>query len=152
MGKPTNSTQMSLHPQVVIEPFKQWGIDFIGPINSPSKGKKNILFIGQNSTPESFFNNPQLYPQMFPHLFPYGYGGIQNPLHKGRMSSIKHKRWLLMYYDKRFQMDAMFPLIAFNMEQIKESSNGGYLLAQRNVLLIELIRLINKFLIIFLSV
>jgi len=43
MGKPTNHTQMSLHPQVVIEPFEQWGIDFIGPINPPSKGKKHIL-------------------------------------------------------------------------------------------------------------
>ncbi|KAI0075440.1 hypothetical protein K474DRAFT_1558022, partial [Panus rudis PR-1116 ss-1] len=36
-----------------------------------------------------------------------------------------------MYYDKRFQMDPMFPLIAFNHEQIKRSTTGGFLLAER---------------------
>jgi hypothetical protein len=36
-----------------------------------------------------------------------------------------------MYHDKRFQKDAHFPLIAFNHEQIKESTTGGYLLAKK---------------------
>lgn len=34
---------MSLQPQVLIEPFEKWALDFIGPINPPSKQKKYIL-------------------------------------------------------------------------------------------------------------
>lgn len=67
---------------------------------------------------------------MFPHLFPYGYGGIGNIFHKGKTSSIKHKKWLLMYHDKIFQMDPAFALIAMNIEQMKESNIGGYLMTQ----------------------
>ena len=76
------------------------------------KGQKNVLFIGQDKAPQQTFNNPQLFPQMFPHLFLYGYGGVQNRLHKGRLSGINHKKWLLQYYDKQFQTDGIFPLIA----------------------------------------
>ena len=36
-----------------------------------------------------------------------------------------------MYYDKRFQKDPHFPLIAFNHEQMKESTTAGYLTAER---------------------
>ncbi|TFK50561.1 hypothetical protein OE88DRAFT_1602473, partial [Heliocybe sulcata] len=36
-----------------------------------------------------------------------------------------------MYFDKRFQMDQYFPIIAFNQEQIKSSTSGGFLLAER---------------------
>jgi hypothetical protein len=36
-----------------------------------------------------------------------------------------------MYYDKRFQKDPHFPLIAFNNEQMKESTTAGYLTAER---------------------
>ena len=43
-----------------------------------------------------------------------------------------HKQHLLMYYDKRFQLDPHFPLIAFNHEQIKESTTAGYLLAEKS--------------------
>jgi len=39
---------------------------------------------------------------------------------------------LLMYYDKRFQKGSHFPLIAFNQEQIKDSTTGGYLLAEKS--------------------
>ncbi len=34
---------MPLKPQVLIEPFEQWALDFVGPINLPSNGKKYIL-------------------------------------------------------------------------------------------------------------
>jgi hypothetical protein len=68
---------------------------------------------------------------MMPWLFPYGLGGIGNNLQNGHISDIAYKRQLLMYHDKRFQKDAHFPLIAFNHEQIKESTTGGYLLAEK---------------------
>jgi len=92
---------------------------------------KKIAAVGHHKNPESIYNNPQLFPQMMPWLFPYGLGGIGNKLQKGHISDIAHKRHLLMHYDKRFQLDPHFPLIAFNHEQIKESTTAGYLLAEK---------------------
>ena len=43
VGKPTLSNEMPLQTQVLIEPFEKWALDFIGPINPPSKKKKYIL-------------------------------------------------------------------------------------------------------------
>jgi len=43
IGRPTLSNEMPLQPQVLIEPFEKWALDFIGPINPPSKQKKYIL-------------------------------------------------------------------------------------------------------------
>ena len=37
-----------------------------------------------------------------------------------------------MYHDKRFQTDSYFPLIAFNHEQIKQATTGGFVLAKQN--------------------
>jgi len=92
---------------------------------------QNILFVGHGSKPESMFNNSQLFPSMMPWLFPYGLGGIGNSKIIGRMSSIAQKKYLLMYYDKRFQTDPGFPLIAFNQEQIQESSSAGFVTAEK---------------------
>ena len=36
-----------------------------------------------------------------------------------------------MYHDKRFQMDSYFTIIAFNHQQIKSSTTGGFLLAEK---------------------
>ena len=92
---------------------------------------KKIMAVGHQKNPESIYNNPQLFPQMMPWLFPYGLGGIGNKLQKGHISDKAHKKHLLLYYDKRFQLDPHFPLIAFNHEQIKESTTAGYLLAEK---------------------
>src|SRR5271170_3996947 len=81
---------------------------------------QKILAVDHAARPESIYNNPQLFPQMMPWLFPYGLGGIENPYQQGQVSDIRHKKYLLMYYDKRFQKDPYFPLIAFNHEQIKQ--------------------------------
>ena len=92
-----------------------------------------VLAIGHDAKPQSIYHNPQLYPMMFPCLFPYGLGGIGGVNGEAiHMSEIMHKRKLLMYHDKRFQMDAYFPLVAFNHEQIKNSTTGGYLLTEKS--------------------
>jgi hypothetical protein len=90
-----------------------------------------IAFVGHAAQPESIYKNPQLFPSMMPWLFPYRLGGIGNGLHQGRISGLAHKRHLLMYHDKRFQMDPSFALIALNHEQIQESTTGGYLTAEK---------------------
>ena len=34
---------MPLQPQVVFEPFDNWGMDFVGPIDPPSRQKQYII-------------------------------------------------------------------------------------------------------------
>jgi hypothetical protein len=89
-----------------------------------------ILAIGHAETPGSIYANPQLFPSMLPWLFPYGLEGIGQIEHKYKLSSMMHKRHLLMYHDKQFQKDPHFTLIAFNHEQMKESTTAGYLTAE----------------------
>jgi hypothetical protein len=43
MGQPNHRDEMPLQPQVVLEPFERWAMDFIGPINPPSNKKVYIL-------------------------------------------------------------------------------------------------------------
>ena len=96
------------------------------------KPDDKVLAVGHGKNPESIFNNPALYPQMFPWLFPYGKGGIDNNSIILNISSQAHKAHLLPYHDKRFQIDKLFPIVAFNHEQIKSSSRRSYLLTQRS--------------------
>ena len=91
-----------------------------------------IMFVGHSKDPLTIFKNPTMFTSMFPWLFPYGLGGLAQPHFEGRMSSANHKKHLLMYYDKRFQTDPNFPLIAFNHEQIQQSSSGSFLTAQKS--------------------
>ena len=87
------------------------------------KGNK-ALGVGTDSKPESLWNNPQLYPSMFPWLFPYGTGGLGNSeIHINVSDAVRKKNWL-MYYDKRFQTDQFFSLIAFNQQQITCGEQG----------------------------
>ena len=43
MGRPTSSDQMPLQPQVMIEPFEKWALDFVGSISPMSHKKKYNL-------------------------------------------------------------------------------------------------------------
>ena len=43
MGNPIQRDEMPLQPSVLIEPFKSWALDFVGPITLASKGKRYIL-------------------------------------------------------------------------------------------------------------
>ncbi|KAJ6464414.1 hypothetical protein C8R45DRAFT_787333, partial [Mycena sanguinolenta] len=94
------------------------------------KSGKKTLGVGHSKSPESTYNNPQLYPQMFPWLFPFDLGGIGHSNHKRRLSADTHKRNLLLYHDKRFQTDFYFPMVAFNDAQIKRANTGSHLLVE----------------------
>ena len=80
---------------------------------------QNILFVGHDSKPESMFKNPQLFSSMMPWLFPYGLDGIGNSKIIGWISSIAHKKKLLMHHNKRFQTDPRFPLIPLTKNRYK---------------------------------
>jgi hypothetical protein len=84
------------------------------------------LSVSHAADAQSIYNNPNLYPQIFPWLFPFGLGGIGT----STVSDKAHKHHLLMYHDKRFQRDTIFPFVAFSHEQIKASTTGGFILAE----------------------
>jgi len=43
MGQPNHRDEILLNPQVILEPFEIWALDFVGPINPPSNQKVYIL-------------------------------------------------------------------------------------------------------------
>ena len=43
MGKSIARDEIQLQRQVLIEPFQKWDLDFVGPIDPPSQGKRYIL-------------------------------------------------------------------------------------------------------------
>eukprot|EP00253_Pinus_taeda_P002627 PITA_02627 len=43
MGKPTPKYVMRMQPKMTFEPFEKCGMDFVGPINPPSKHKQYII-------------------------------------------------------------------------------------------------------------
>ena len=89
--------------------------------------KAPVLTVGRAKQPESLFNNPTLYTQMFPWLFPYGLGGMG--MTSASDNIWKHSR--LMYHDKRFQFEGLFPLLLNNHDQIRQATTGGFLMTNR---------------------
>eukprot|EP00253_Pinus_taeda_P029356 PITA_29356 len=43
MGQPNHRDEMPFNPQVILEPFERWALEFIGPINPPSNQRVYIL-------------------------------------------------------------------------------------------------------------
>ena len=43
MGIPSWRDEFPLNPQVSLQPFEKWAIDFVGPISPPSLNKRYIL-------------------------------------------------------------------------------------------------------------
>ena len=43
MGQSLQSNEMSLQPQIFLEPIEKWALDFVGPINPSSRQKSYIL-------------------------------------------------------------------------------------------------------------
>lgn len=43
IGHPTHSDEMPLQPQLVFSSFDEWGLGFIGPMDTPSNNKVYIL-------------------------------------------------------------------------------------------------------------
>jgi len=43
MGSPSEADKIPLQPQLVVEPFEIWALDFVSPFNPPSNQKVYIL-------------------------------------------------------------------------------------------------------------
>lgn len=112
-------------------PIKTW-TKLVGDALHHLKNGEDLLVLGHTDTPQRLFKNEQLYSSAFPRLFPYGMGGIDNENKTIPISSKLHKAHLLMYHDKCFQMDRLFSLFAFNHEQIKSSTNAGFILSKQS--------------------
>ncbi|KAF5370848.1 hypothetical protein D9758_002052 [Tetrapyrgos nigripes] len=92
------------------------------------ENKKIILFVAHDEKSVLTFHNPSLFPMMYPHLFPYGFSGINNSMQTSKIGQTAHKRFYLMYHDKHFQFDPSFSIIAFNVEQMKQSNDSGFII------------------------
>ena len=91
----------------------------------------HALTYGHDIKPAPMNDNVLLYPDMFPWLYPYGLGGFNNDLMKTNLPLSLQIRANLFYADRRFQKDRCFPFIVFNQQQIRESSQGGYLMTTK---------------------
>jgi hypothetical protein len=96
------------------------------------KNGGEFLAVGHNPTPQSLYDNPNLYPSMFLWLFPFGHRGVGQKAHFGTISREKHLCWLLLYHDKRFQEDGQFIIVAFNHQLICQGTMGSFMLVKRN--------------------
>jgi hypothetical protein len=45
VGKPSKRDEMHLSPQLTLQAFEKWAIDFVGPINPPGKHTRALYII-----------------------------------------------------------------------------------------------------------
>jgi hypothetical protein len=69
MGKPTKRNEIPLQPQVSLEPFDKWGMDFIGPIDPPSGKKKHIQQPEENPTSIDYFSWKNVFLLYHDHIY-----------------------------------------------------------------------------------
>ena len=94
------------------------------------KSGGKILAVGHAAEPESIYKNSSLFPRMFPWLFPYGLGGYENGGISSRLGCDQHTRHLLLYHDRRFQLDEYFAFVTFSHKQIRANSVGAHVLTE----------------------
>jgi hypothetical protein len=90
--------------------------------------KGAVLAVGHAAESVSMWDSPELYCNTFPWLFPYGLGGVG--MVPG-MSKDAHVKRLLMYHDKRFQLDQLFSFVAFSHKQVRAATRGGFLATEK---------------------
>lgn len=78
------------------------------------KSERQIIGYRKASDSESIYHNLELFPGMFPWLFPYGFREFENSEMLKEVSCCTHVRYLLMFYDRCFQVDEFFLYLVFN--------------------------------------
>lgn len=71
------------------------------------------------SIPIPDFENPSLLGWLFPHLDPWGIGGFHHPARVARLSLEEQLRHLLSINDRRFELEANFAFVYYNIHQKK---------------------------------
>ena len=95
---------------------------------------QRVLGIGRSKKLVNMSNQPEMITAAFPCLFPYGMGGWRNSRGVNGKKSIQFLDWarhLLMYHDKRFQLDEEFVFFCFNQAQWMQNMLGAHLSTTR---------------------
>lgn len=82
---------------------------------------KGGLFVKSvaGSVPIPDFENPSLLGWLFPQLDPWGIGGFHHPRRKVRLSLEEQLKHLLSVNDRRFELEANFAFVYYNIHQKK---------------------------------
>lgn len=65
------------------------------------------------------FENPSLLSWLFPHLDPWGLAGFHHPQRTTRLSQEEQLKYMLSINDRRFEVDANFAFVYYNIHQKK---------------------------------
>ncbi|CAF3469515.1 unnamed protein product, partial [Rotaria sp. Silwood2] len=91
----------------------------------------NIYVVPHEPYPVNEYFNTSFLPGLYPTLFPFGVGGVENERRPVRVSYAKHIRYFLSYHDHRFEMNASFIFVTFNILQRRTACTKSRLLVSR---------------------